>query len=133
MMQTWAGSHCVPQVPQLVGAVSRFAQVPAQFTVPAGQAQPPFWQMRLPAQTWLQNPQWILVFDKSAQVPTPPPPPAGGQRVNPDVHCTTHAPLLQRGVSGVAAQEFPHAPQLSRLDSRSTQLPTPPPRPAHCV
>jgi hypothetical protein len=129
--QTCDGSHCVPHEPQLVGEASRFAHVPAQFVVPAGQVQPPFWQMRLPAQTWLQNPQWILVFDKSAHVPTPPPPPAGGQRVNPDVHCTTHMLLLQSGVA--AGHAVAHAPQLNRFDSRSTQFPTPPPPPAHCA
>jgi hypothetical protein len=125
--QTSAGSHCVPHVPQLVGAVSRLAHVPAQFVVPVGQAQPPFWQMRFPPQTWLQNPQWILVFDKSAHVPTPPP----GQKVNPEVHCTTHMLLLQSGVA--AGHTFPHAPQLNRSDSRSMQDPTPLKRPAHCV
>ena len=121
----------MPQLPQLVGAVRRLAHTPAQFTVPAGQVQAEFWQMRLPPQVWLHNPQWILVFDRSAHVPTPPPPPPPGQSVNGGVHCSTHVPLLQSGVA--AGHTFPQAPQLVRVDCRSTQFPTPPLRPAHCV
>ena len=106
--------------------------MPAQFVVPAGQVQALFWQMRLPAQTWLQKPQCVLVFVRSAQVAAPVP---ALQRVKPDVHCTTHAPLLQSGIAAIPppGQALPQAPQFMRLDSRSTQLPTPPPPPAHCV
>lgn len=43
----------------------------------------------------------------------------------------TQTPALQRGVA--PPQLSPHVPQLLLLVWRSTQLPTPPPPPAHCV
>jgi hypothetical protein len=54
---TWAGSHCVPQVPQLLPSVSGFEQTPAQLVVPVGQLQLPFTQIELPAQIVRHWPQ----------------------------------------------------------------------------
>jgi len=44
---------------------------------------------------------------------------------------TAHVPSLQTGSAPV--QAFSHEPQFRSFDKRSTQLPTPPFLPAHCV
>ena len=123
LTQTWDGSHWVPQVPQLLPSASRVAQVPAQSVVPAGHVQSPAWQIALPAQTARHSPQCALSVDRSAHVLA--------QVAKPDVHWTTQAPALQRGVA--AGHTFPQAPQFVRLVRVSTQLPSPPNPPAHCV
>lgn len=71
--------HCTPQAPQFVGLVERFTQVPAQFTVPAGQHFP-LLHVEPPAQTTPHAPQ----FDGSSSTFTQAPPqltsPASQQR-----------------------------------------------------
>jgi hypothetical protein len=51
LVHTVPAAQALPQLPQSVLLVSRFAQTPAQSVVPDGHAQSPFVQMRLPAHT----------------------------------------------------------------------------------
>jgi hypothetical protein len=114
----------VPHVPQFVPSVWRSAQVPAQLTVPAGQAQSPFWQIKFEPQISKQRPQLALLLCRSTH--------AAPHIVNPEAaHRIAQVPSLQMGEA--PPQAFPHDPQLASLDERFTQLPTPPRARAHWV
>jgi hypothetical protein len=90
--------------------VERFAQLPAQFVVPAGHAQLLFVQTRFARHTCAQNPQFSLSFCKSThELP---------QRASPEPQFTTHAPLLH---TCPFMQRLPHAPQFCALDCTSEQ------------
>jgi hypothetical protein len=118
----WPEIHCVPHVWQLALSVKRSAQVPAQFTVPAGQVHIASSQMRLPPQVSEQRPQWSL-FDARSTHDAP-------HWVNPDAaQRTAHVPSLQIGASAV--HPLPHAPQFALLEARFSQSPAPERPPAH--
>jgi hypothetical protein len=75
-------------------------------------------------QTSEQRPQFSLLFWRFTHVVP--------QRTNPEAwQLAAHVPSLQIGVAPV--QRLPQAPQSRLFDERSTQVPTPPFRPAHCV
>jgi hypothetical protein len=119
-------AQVVPHVPQFAPSVERSEHVPAQFTVPAGQAQAPSLHTRLLPQICEQSPQFSLLFCRSTHVGGVP------HEVNPDAEQrTAQVPSLQTGSAPV--HRVPHAPQFPLLDERSTQLPTPPFLPAHWV
>jgi hypothetical protein len=104
-------THVVPQTPQLVLSVSRFAQVPAQFVNGASHAHTPSTQSRLPPQAAPQKLQLSLLFARSAHTaPRPAPHWVAG------VHEITHAPFEHKGV--MAGHALPQAPQLALFDVR---------------
>jgi len=114
----------VPQVPQFAASVERSEHVPAQLTVPVGQVHAPFVQTRLLPQICEQRPQLSLLLCRSTHWVPHCVKPEAEQR-------TAHVPSLQMGSAPVHA--VAHAPQLRSFEERSTQFPTPPFRPAHCV
>jgi hypothetical protein len=82
--------------------------------------------MRLLPQMSEQRPQLALLFCRSTQTGGVP------HDVKPDAEQrTAQVPSLQTG--SAAVQAFAHEPQFSTFDERSTQFPTPPFLPAHCV
>jgi hypothetical protein len=103
--------HCVPQLPQLLLAVSRLAHVPLQLTVPVGQLHWLSLHTRLPEQIAPHRPQLFLSDVKSTQVL-----PHG---LKPEVQVMTQAPSAQRGARG--GQPLPQLPQLLVFVSRLTQ------------
>jgi hypothetical protein len=104
--------HCTPQAPQLLLAVSKFAQVPLQFVDPDGQAHWPSLQIRLPEHTAPQSPQlFLLVFRSTQEFP---------HWLSPEVQVMTHVPSAQRGA--LAGQRCPHEPQLALSALRLMQL-----------
>jgi hypothetical protein len=98
--------------------------MPAQLTVPDGHAQLPFWQIRFAPHVAKQSPQLVLLFWRSTHWPPHCVKPEAAQRM-------AHVPSLQTGA--LPPHRFPHIPQFVLLDARSTQLPGPARRPAHCV
>jgi hypothetical protein len=61
MTQVWPAWQVMPHLPQSASEFRRSTHTPLQSVVPAGQAQFPLVQTRFPAQTWAQNPQFVLL------------------------------------------------------------------------
>jgi hypothetical protein len=111
-------------VPQLAASVVKSEHVPAQLTVCAGQVHTLFSQTRLLPQISEHMPQ-LALFDVVSTHAFP-------HAVKPGAeHRTAHTPSSQMGAA--PPQRFPHAPQFALLETRLTQLPAPPPGPAHWV